>query len=73
MNGRAIKWGRGHTDKYVFDVATRMWEKVSCSLQNGGRYDRMNCTAPKRIPSNEMASYHPYNCRLTEEEIYAAC
>lgn len=59
MNGKAIRWARGHTDKYVF--YKKVWVLVECSLDTS-----LKCTAPSPLTSAQMSAYKAYNCRVDE-------
>lgn len=61
MNAKAMRWGSGHVDKYVYRDGE--WQKVSCNLSAG-----MDCTAPRRLPRGTEFSY---NARLTKHEEYS--
>lgn len=58
MNGKAIRWARGHTDKYVYK---KVWVLVECSLDTS-----LKCTAPSPLTSAQMSAYKAYNCRVDE-------
>lgn len=64
MNAKAMKFRKGHTDKYVYIVSRSEWVKVSCGL---GEAD-LHCTAPRVYP---RGTEFDYNTTLTEAEEYA--
>ena len=59
MYGKAMVWGKGHVDKYIFRDGE--WVNVACSLSEPG----MHCTAPRRLA---RGTKFDYNCHLTEAE-----